>query len=115
MESATSARPRHIPAPDDHPNGCPIGGHSDAYAETVVMKRLVCVLIVGLFVFGLFTSLASAQDVKPDVKAHPAVEKMVYTTHAPIRIINDGDFDTQFPGRVISGYDINGTGFSCCI
>ena len=35
--------------------------------------------------------------------------------HSPIRIDSDLDFDIQFPGRVISGFDINGGGVGTCI
>lgn len=35
--------------------------------------------------------------------------------HFPIRINSDADFDTQFPGRVISNLRIDGTGYGYCI
>jgi parallel beta-helix repeat protein len=81
------------------------------------MKRVVCVLIVGLFAFGLFASLGSAEVPVVKVKAYPApVAKGNYTTHAPIRINSDNDTNwTAFPGHVISGLEINGTGYGICI
>ena len=38
-----------------------------------------------------------------------------YTTHDPIRINSESEFNSLFPGREISGYDIDGTGAGVCI
>ena len=74
------------------------------------MKRVVCVLIVGLFAFGVLGSLGSAQAGKSvNIITQPVIQKKMYVPHAPIKITSDIDFDTQFPGRVISGYNISGT------
>ena len=38
-----------------------------------------------------------------------------YSSHKPIHINSDADFNAQFPDRVISGYDISGAGYRYCI
>ena len=80
-----------------------------------MLKRLISGVVVGLLAFGFLACVGTAQDIKPmNVSSQPApVSK--YTTHEPIRINNDSDFDTQFPGRIISGYDINGSSHGFCI
>ena len=79
------------------------------------ISKCVCLVLVSLLVVGVLAGVGSAQDAKlTKTKALPApVSK--YATHAPIRINSDADFNMQFPGRVISGYDINGAGKGCCI
>ena len=79
------------------------------------MGKAICLVIAGLLAVGFLSSLGRAENTKPmEVGSQPA-PMLKYTTHAPIRINSDADFDTQFPGRIISGYEINGTGYGCCI
>jgi len=76
--------------------------------------RVMCVLIVGLFVFGFFASLGSAQEIKLEVKSQPATVTK-YTTHAPIRINSDAEFTSLFSNRTIWGLEINGGDYGFCI
>jgi parallel beta-helix repeat protein len=85
-----------------------------------VMKTIsvtVC-LFIGLLVAGAFITIIDNLNYNsPEANEtdHSDISKKVYSAHSPVRINSDSDFDTQFPGRIISGYDINGTGSSCCI
>jgi parallel beta-helix repeat protein len=80
-----------------------------------MLKKAVSVLILGLFVLGFFAGLTSAERVERVVQK-TATSPSPYAMHAPIRI--NSDIDPQwasYPGRVILGYEINGTGYGFCI
>jgi parallel beta-helix repeat protein len=79
------------------------------------MKGAVCLLIVGLLLFGCFAGMGKAEQVEPVVqKAMPTIAP--YATHTPIRINSDSDPQWgAYPGRVITGFDINGTVYGFCI
>ena len=79
-------------------------------------KRLLCIAIFGLLVVGFLAGIGSATEVKPtDVRSEPATAGK-YTTHAPIRINSDKDPNwSEFSGRIISSFDINGSGYGYCI
>lgn len=105
------------------------------------MKKAIVIGIVSLLVLGCFVGFAStAQQTtqrnntsaqKPFAittgaeiewsevaNANPEIvnpSKQQYTPHVPIRLNSDADFNSQFPGRVISGYEINGAGIGSCI
>jgi len=80
-----------------------------------MIKKLICMLVVMLFIVGLPQGFldASTQFEKSQSKSGSIPKS--YVSHTPIRINSDSDFDTQFPGREISGYDINGTDIGYCI
>ena len=80
-------------------------------------------LVIGLLTVGLVAGAGNAKEIKPkEVKSQPSpVVKENYTTHAPIWITNDSNFDSKFPERTISDFKIDGsssigtTGNSSCI
>lgn len=81
----------------------------------MTQKRLFACIAAAAVV--LSTLAFAGGVVRADSAGSPAQVSpaKAYASHAPIRINNDSEFDSQFPGRVISGLDINGAGQGCCI
>lgn len=75
------------------------------------MKSFVAVWISAMILLSSLIVLFGC----PQVRGESGKETRLYSLHSPIRINSDIDFDTQFPGRVISGYDIDGTGYGYCV
>jgi len=75
---------------------------------------IICVLL--LFASGLLSGIANAEKMNLVIKSYVITKTGTYTPHTPIRINNDTDpLWASYPGRTISGYDINGTGYGPCI
>ncbi len=82
-------------------------------------KMIVCALAVAMLACALVPAMDEEHSIEEtnDVPTKMAVHKARagYIAHSPIRINNNVEFDAQFPGRVISGLDIDGTGYGYCI
>ncbi|MEM2900646.1 MAG: right-handed parallel beta-helix repeat-containing protein, partial [Thermoplasmata archaeon] len=57
----------------------------------------------------------TASQSKPVGLSKPVHSTTNRAPHPPIRINSDLEFDLQFPGRIISSYEINGAGAGTCI
>ena len=75
----------------------------------------MCCIVIGLLTVGFLSGIGSAENAKPVQKSLPVIHQKGYTIHPPIKINSDSEFDAQFPSRIISGYDINGSTDHCCI
>lgn len=73
--------------------------------------------LVGLILVGTFMGINDTNNVESiGEKTDISYAKGFYIPHVPIRINSDSDpVWTEFPSRVISGYEINGTGYGFCI
>ena len=81
-----------------------------------MIRKFLCLAIIGLFAVGLLSGLGNAERLKPVVEKMPhALSLMGYTTHAPIRINSDTEFNASFSNRTIWNLEINGTGYGFCI
>lgn len=89
------------------------------YAECIfemMRGKIIFVVLLSFMIFVMVGGVKSADTNTSSSRSqqNPIVAK-IYTPHPLIRINNDADFDNQFPGRVISGYEINGTGKGYCL
>jgi parallel beta-helix repeat protein len=88
---------------------------SVVYGEKM-MKRVVCISVLVLFACTVFLGLSSAGSPGNKTNDTDKTQLHGYAVHSPIRINNDTDPQwASYPGRVITGYEINGTGFGFCI
>ena len=78
-------------------------------------RKIVPVLILGMFVFGFFSGVTSAQGPDEPVVRNDPTPTIKYTPSPPIRINSDTEFNASFANRTVWGLEIDGTGYGYCL